>query len=132
VTLKDASLAVVMADTMNRKGFVSNFVVDDKTKQTIGFIAYRVSATDKRVVDAVKLFKFRFEKTSTSFDSPMLIRELLKTYREVHWEAHKDNPAATRGYDLFIKRSKRDGFDVSRDEIEDNEVHYCIKSKTVK
>jgi hypothetical protein len=131
LTEKDLDLGWIIKHTVEDSDMVPFFVVDDRTKKMVGFIAYEVDPRDPKVVTEVKLFKFD-RNASTGADAPMLIDRLLKDHREVRWSALKKNPAATKGYDLYIKRKERDGFMTLREELKNGAVQYHVKSKTVK
>lgn len=130
ITEIDLNLGMIMEHAITNSNFESLFIIDDKSKKMVGFIAYLIDKKDKQIVQNIKLFKFDRNATTGS-DAPILINDLLKKqFKEIRWKAFVKNPAAVKGYDLYIKRKDREGFETSRQE-KDGVVFYSVTSRKV-
>jgi hypothetical protein len=85
------------------------FIIDEKSKNIVGFVAYFVDK-EKSIVGGIKLVRFD-EDGEVKDDVDNLLNDLVSKYRDVKWTAilHKDN-RVIEPYNIYLKKKKDDGY----------------------
>ncbi|GHV88255.1 hypothetical protein AGMMS50267_06150 [Spirochaetia bacterium] len=88
----------------------SFYVIDDDTRNYIGFLSYYKYTPKSRVINEVKFFNFD-KKTGSMFkDTLQIMAELFRDHDEVRWTAFPDPESpVVPVYDKYVEQKKKEG-----------------------